>query len=690
MRKKISFIKLIRLWGVIFLTALVAVIIGIDLFTNYHDFNIRIDKMRTDYVEQQKQMSKREVERVVSMINNERRQSEALTKKETKSKVSEAYSIVQNIYEQNKALKSEAEIQKMIVDALKPIQFNDTNGYYFIRSLTGENILDSAHLSDESQNLFNLQDVRGEYVVKKELELLREKEEGFLISYWPKPDRDSTKDFKKITFVKIFKPYNWSIGTGLSVDDIEEQIKAEWMERINNIRFGTNSNGYLFAGSWAGISLAHGAQPDLIGTDILNFEDSRGNKTSQLLIAVSKIKGGGFVPFWWRKPDTGEESSKITYAKGIPDWEMLIAAGVYFEDIEQDIIILRAALNAQTKTKVLISIIIVAMAFALLFILFNLLSNRLRKDLNLFASFFDQAAFSDKKIDREAVQYVELDQMAEYANKMLQDKVNAQQDLLDERNHLEEDVRQRTLDLTATNKELEAFSYSVSHDLRAPLRSMDGFSVALLEDYSDKLDDQGKDYLQRVRKASKKMAQLIEGILELSRTTRGEIKQESVNLSVLVKTATAELHKLQPERLVEVIIQPDLFVNGDDQLLRVTMENLLGNAWKFTGGCDKGKIEFGALPPSEAKESRPAGNPTYFVRDNGAGFDMTYADKLFGVFQRLHKTNEFPGTGIGLATVERIIHRHGGRIWAEAEVDEGATFYFTLGPSRYLEQRTEK
>ena len=244
---------------------------------------------------------------------------------------------------------------------------------------------------------------------------------------------------------------------------------------------------------------------------------------------------------------------------------------------------------------------------------------------------------------------------------------------------LEQRIKDRTKQLERANKELESFAYSVSHDLRAPLRSMDGFSVALLEDYADKLDDQGKDYLQRVRNASKRMAQLIEGILELSRTTRSVVKWERVNLSALAKTIMTDLHKSQPERRVECNIEPDLYANGDVRLLRAAIQNLLGNAFKFTDHCDPGKIEFGVLPPSETDESSQTPNPTYFIRDNGAGFDMTYADKLFGVFQRLHKADEFPGTGVGLATVERIIHRHGGRIWADAGVDEGATFYFTLG-----------
>ena len=239
---------------------------------------------------------------------------------------------------------------------------------------------------------------------------------------------------------------------------------------------------------------------------------------------------------------------------------------------------------------------------------------------------------------------------------------------------LEQRIKARTRQLEAANRELESFAYSVSHDLRAPLRSMDGFSTALMEDYSERLDNEGKDYLQRVRAAAKRMTQLIDGLLDLSRKTRAEMRCESVNLSSLARAIAADLNQSQPERRVEWIIEPDMIVNGDTRLLRAMIENLLNNAWKFTSRRDKGKIEFGVLPFSEVEEK----NGTYFVRDNGAGFDMTHADRIFGVFQRLHGETEFPGTGIGLATVERIIHRHGGRIWAEGKMDGGATFYFTL------------
>jgi two-component system sensor histidine kinase/response regulator len=229
-------------------------------------------------------------------------------------------------------------------------------------------------------------------------------------------------------------------------------------------------------------------------------------------------------------------------------------------------------------------------------------------------------------------------------------------------------------ELEHKNRELESFSYAVSHDLRAPLRRIDSFSRAVLESQGKRLDDEGRKFLSRVREASQQMSQLIDDVLYLSRVTRTELRDQEVDLSEVAELVVSRLQEGQPNRPVEVKIRPGVVVTGDGQLLKIALENLLQNAWKFTGKQAEPRIEFGVIQTS--------GEPTYFIRDNGAGFEMMYAARLFGPFQRLHSQQEFPGSGIGLATVQRIIHRHGGKVWAEGLVGQGATFYFTLGRAR--------
>ncbi|HEY2460153.1 MAG TPA: ATP-binding protein [Candidatus Acidoferrum sp.] len=264
----------------------------------------------------------------------------------------------------------------------------------------------------------------------------------------------------------------------------------------------------------------------------------------------------------------------------------------------------------------------------------------------------------------------ELSLLTESFNEMLTQIEERDHALQEARDEFEKRVEERTFQLAAANKELESFSYSVSHDLRAPLRSIDGFGLALLEDCTDTLSDEGKSHVRRIRASTQRMGTMIDDFLNLARVTRAKIHLENVDLTSLARGVASELQNAEPGRRAVVRIEDGLAATGDSHLLRIVMENLFGNAWKFTSKRTESEIEFGATRLDESQ--------VYFVRDNGAGFDSAHKDKLFGTFQRLHAATEYPGTGVGLATVQRIIRRHGGQIWADGVVDKGATFYFTL------------
>ncbi len=255
-----------------------------------------------------------------------------------------------------------------------------------------------------------------------------------------------------------------------------------------------------------------------------------------------------------------------------------------------------------------------------------------------------------------------------YRNNLRRAQAESQLRRLNE--ELEDRVSKRTAEMRASLKELESFSYSVSHDLRSPLRGINGYSQVLLENYADLLDEDGKDHLRRIRAATLRMSDLIDSLLDLAQLTRAPMHLAEVDLSLQTQNIARELTKAAPERQVDFVIAPNVRASGDERLLRVTLENLITNAWKFTARTARPRIEFGVAQEGE--------QPVYFVRDNGAGFDMKYADRLFRPFERLHDIGEFTGTGIGLATVQRIIQRHGGSVWAEGETDKGATFHFTL------------
>ncbi len=424
--KRNKLTTVIRVIPIVSLVLLAAILVITQIVIYTREFNQQAEKTRNNYIVLQKAMIKHEVDRIIDDINYQRSLSDQRTRDIIKQQVYETYAIVQKIYRQNKSDKSKKKIEHMILDVLRSIRFERKSGYYFAIRMNGLITLNANKPELEGKNLLGLRDSHGRYFIRKMVKTAKQSGEGFCEYYWAKPGRKG-KDFKKISFVKIFKPFGWLMGTGLYVDDIETRTRNQMMKRINRIYFGRN--GYLFANDWAGVCLANGAQPDLIGTNLLKNTDSRGKKTTQMLIAASKKENGGYVSYWWRRPSTGKESPKIAYARGVPAWHLLVATGVYLDDIEPHIAGLKSMLKKELWHRIGITVLVTALLIACFLALFSFINHSLLNDFHLFVTFFRQAVHDGKKINRSKIRFEELYQIAGDANTMLSEKTAAQKKL---------------------------------------------------------------------------------------------------------------------------------------------------------------------------------------------------------------------------------------------------------------------
>ncbi|MCK5529455.1 MAG: cache domain-containing protein, partial [Kiritimatiellae bacterium] len=433
MKKKISYIKFVKMWGLILLLSLGISIISIDVIRTYQEFNIRAEKMRTDYIEQQKQVIRREAGNLLEDITRSRRRQIRLYKAEVKTRVLEVYSIAQNIYHEHKGGKTDAEIKKLIADAVLDIISEDENVTYFMVTLDGTELVPVYNPDVDGANVLEYQDVAGKYVIKDMISIVKESGDGFYESQGGKPG-ESKSDFKKISSVKLFEPYGWMIGADFYLYDIEEYLKELFIEQVNDTHYG--QNGYFFSHNWQGITLAHGSQPELAGADMWEAQGGHGIKLVQKLITVSQSKTGGYVKYWWRKPDTQEDRPKITFAVGIRDWQCYLATGVYLDDIDPVIADQQALLVEHIKEKLILFITFVTITIILFLIFFNRVNAKLEKDLSQFITFFKSAAKANKEIDNRFIRFAEFDQMANSANEMLRDKIYAEKMLEDEKEQL--------------------------------------------------------------------------------------------------------------------------------------------------------------------------------------------------------------------------------------------------------------
>ncbi len=444
MKNKISFIKSIRLWGILFLLMLAGVLIVIDISSSYRDANVRADQIRTDFIEQQQLLINFEVERVVNLINFETEHVIQLEQDKIKERVYEAYAIAENIYQQHKMTKSIVEIRKIIVDAIRPIRFDQGSGYYFIDGLDGLSYLFADLPEYEGTNILDVQDARGKYVIQDMVDIVTQTGEGYYRYHWSKPDC-AENDFFKISFVKHFEPLDWFIGTGIYLDAVETSMQKIISQYIENHRFGPNQLGYVFildlldiqGGDKFAIMYANPNRPDLIGKYVSDeLQDAKGKMFRKEFLQGLREQGECYVDYWYKKFDEPEPSPKTSFFKLTEDGRFIVAAGVYLDDVEEEIRQMQIDLNSEIWSNVQLFIFVVIVTILSFILLWNRLSRRLKDDFGLFADFLNRAAYSSEAINRDLVKFVELDQMADTANQMLNDKALAEKALIDEREQL--------------------------------------------------------------------------------------------------------------------------------------------------------------------------------------------------------------------------------------------------------------
>ena len=436
--QRTNLIQLIQRWGIGLILGVALSISAIDAFLSYHHFTVASEKLRTTFLAQQKQLIKKEVTKVIDLINHEKQKSERLTREKIRTRVYQAASIADSIYQHNKDRYGPDEVQNLILDALRPIRFDEGRGYFFAIRTDGLVILNAAKPALEGKNLLQLRDSHGLPFIKNLIDAGRRSEEGFSEYFWAKPGRPGN-DYKKISFVRYFKPYDWVIGTGLYVDDVQREIENKLLALISRVRFGRE--GYIFINTYDGNALiANGKLLD--GTrklwQVFTKEPERTREIFAKELAAAKKPGGDYIYYSHVKlthPDV--ESPKVSFVAGIDDLGWLVGAGVYLDDVDQEIAAMQADITGLLERKLFYFFLSDLVILLLFYLVFRRNSSRLKNDIRLLISFFRQAAFSDKPIDRHLIQFEEFDRLAEHANTMLHDKIQIQQELKEEKEALQ-------------------------------------------------------------------------------------------------------------------------------------------------------------------------------------------------------------------------------------------------------------
>ncbi|MCB2181974.1 MAG: cache domain-containing protein [Desulfobulbaceae bacterium] len=674
MTKNKSIIKIFLVSAILLFAASIIITGFISVSTDYSDFLRDSKRIEKNYIEQQKFLIKNEVQKALDFIGYKKSQLEERVQEQIQNRVYEAHSIATNIYKTNKDTQSLTEIEDLVREALRPIRFLNGRGYFFAVSLDGREQLFADHPEIEGQNMLQTQDTQGKFVIRDMINIVRRDGEGFYQYTWTKPDFKQ-RHFPKIAFVKYFEPLNWLIGTGEYLDDMERDIQREVLDRIAKIRFGRD--GYIFVVDFQGTTLMNDTQRNLIGKNLWELTDPNGIKVIQEERKAAENPEGDFINYVWNKPTKSKPVPKISFIKAFRDWEWMVGAGVYLDDIENIISNEKNILQQKVTQHIIASFTIMVVAVLLMILFTRYLSGKIEKEFDIFTAFFEKASWRSASIDIEHLNFSEFKRLAIHANRMVAKRKEA-----DEKRLQAESEKDKLKQQLLQAQKLEAIGTlagGIAHDFNNILSIIIGYADMAKEDAQP--DPAITKDLEEILTASNRAKDLVQQILLFSR--QSQVERININPQSVLREA---LKMLRPSIPTTIEIQENIAtdcgcIEADPTQLYQIVINICTNAFhamEKNGGVLKLELKTAETIPEELK-NKPGVDTDFIeisISDTGHGIKPDIIDKIFNPFFTTKEQGK--GTGMGLAIAYGIIRDYGGTISVESRIDIGTVFHIYL------------
>jgi len=671
-----SIAKLFFYGAIAVIFILMLTIMVVFVLNKYLSFGDELRKIEKHYTEEQIQAVKSRVDETIEYIDYNNSQTQKILEESVKERTYYAYSIAHGIYDANKTTKNPTEIKRLIRDTLRPIRFYKNRGYYFIDDIEGNIVLYPTQQQQEGESALNNRDVKGKYMVRDFIEIVKSRGEGYSTYYWSKLHDANEKTLQKISFVKLFEPYNWIIGTGEYIEDVRKDIQEKIINRVNNIRFGRNRQNYFFLLQVHDIksednfatTLVNPNQPDLVGKKLpLGFKDEKGREFIREAAQQLQQKSDAVVNYYFRKLGSTKISPKTAYFKWYKDWNWIVGAGVYDDDMEVILSQRKQELGRLVMREISLIIGIFILVSFLAVLTSRFIAGKIKNEFDVFSNFFRESAKKNEFLDKNRLKVSEFKELADLTNRMMADKKEGEEALLKAKEAAEKATRAKS-----------EFLANMSHEIRTPMNAIIGMSDILAQ---TPLKDEQYEYLEIVTTSANNLLVIINDILDFSKIEAGRLDIDHIDFSIrdviegVADMVASRAHKKDLELIT--LIEPGIpeQVLGDSSRLHQILLNLANNAVKFT---DRGEIVISA-EMTDLKENEKGVKVLFKVRDTGIGISKEDQQHLFKTFTQLDTTStrKYGGTGLGLAISKKLAELMGGEIGVKSQGGQGTTFWFT-------------